>query len=331
MSIALLSRFSAQLYKSIGPRAGLSIGALVTIACLFSYLLVDRTSDWILVSFIVGFGMALRWVMGETWLIASAPKYLRGRVVGIQEICIAVGCAAGPALVVATGESGQTPFLACAGIMASAGVVPLLLRAADKPCDDLFCASETEAQGPGRTVVRLAVASAFASGALETGAHAFLPTLVFGKFWEGWSPLFAASVFSCGAIVCQLPLGFLVDRIGSERIHRQVAVLLLVVGCALLWTLATPLGCLFILLGGACSAGLYTLAILSIAVFSKHMAAGVANVAIAYTVGGFVGSVTIGATVGILGASALGCTIIVTGLGLLLVQHSTDSELACGR
>lgn len=325
MSIALLSPLSAKLYKSIGPRMGLSTGAFVTIACLLSYPLVDRTSDWFLLSLIVGFAMALRWVMGETWLITSTPKYLRGRVVGIQEICIALAGATGPALVATTGSSGTTPFLACAAIMAAAGFAPLLLRAERKPCTDLVPASETEVQGHTRLTVRLSLASAFACGALETGAHAFLPTLVSGRFWEASSPLFAASVFSLGAVACQLPLGVLIDRIGSERVHRHVAVLSLVVGCALTWTLAARIGCFFIFLGGACTGCLYTLAVLSIAASSKQVAAGIVKVAISYTTGGFVGPVTIGATVGLIGASALGCIVIAAGLGLLVVQYSTDS------
>jgi hypothetical protein len=65
--------------------------------------------------------------------------------------------------------------------------------------------------------------------------------------------------------------------------------------------------------------------VLSIAASSKHMAAGIAKVAIAYTVGGFVGPVTIGAAVGVIGASALGCTVLATGLGLLVVQHTRTS------
>lgn len=193
MSIALLSPLGAQLYKSIGPRLGLSIGALVTIACLLSYPLAEDISNWFLLSLIVGFAMALRWVMGETWLIASAPKYLRGRVVGIQEICIGLAGAAGPALVAMTGSSGTTPFFACAGVMAAAGFVPLLVRAAHKPCTDLVSGSEAKAKGLSHTALRLALASAFACGALETGAHSFLPTLVSGKLWEASSPLLAAS------------------------------------------------------------------------------------------------------------------------------------------
>lgn len=327
MSIALLSPFAAQLYKSIGPRIGLSIGAFVTIACLLSYPLAEGISNWFLLSLIVGFAMAVRWVMGETWLIASAPKYLRGRVVGIQEICIGLAGAAGPALVAMTGSSGGTPFLACAGIMAAAGCVPLLVRAAHKPCTDLVSGSETKAEDLSHTALRLALASAFACGALETGAHAFLPTLVSGKLWEASSPLLAASAFSFGAIASQLPLGALVDRIGSERIHRQIAVLLSVLGCALTCTMATRIGCLFIFLAGACTACLYTLAVLSIAAPSKQIAASIAKVAIAYTLGGFVGPVCIGATVSLIGASALGCTVLASGLGLLVVQYSTEARV----
>jgi len=326
MSIALLSPVAAQLYRSIGPRIGLSIGALVSIACLLSYSLTEGVSSWFLLSLIVGFAMALRWIMGETWLIASAPKYLRGRVVGIQETCIGLAGAAGPALVAVTGSSGRTPFLACAGIMAAAGFVPHLVRAAHQPCPDLVSGSEAKAH-LSHTALRLALASAFASGALETGAHAFLPTLVSGKLWQASSPLLAASAFSSGAIVSQLPLGVLVDRIGSERIHRQIAVLLLVLGCALTWTMAASIGSLFIFLSGASTACLYTLAVLSIAASSKQITERIAKVAMAYTLGGFVGPICIGATVSLIGASALGCTVLATGLGLLVVQYSTKARV----
>ena len=48
ISIALVSPFAAQLYKSIGPRIGLSIGAFVTIACLLSYPLAEGIWNWFL-------------------------------------------------------------------------------------------------------------------------------------------------------------------------------------------------------------------------------------------------------------------------------------------
>jgi len=322
ISIALLSPFSAKLYKNVGPRVGLSVAAFVTIACLLSYPLVERTSGWFLLSLIVGFAMAVRWVMGETWLITSAPGDVRGRAVGIQEICIGLANAAGQALIATTGSSGRTPFLACAAVMAGAGFIPLLVRARN-PCADLVRVSKPETQTHWPTAVRLALASAFVGGALETGAHAFLPMLVLGKLWEGSSPLFAASVFSLGAMASQLPLGVLTDRIGSERIHLKVSVLLLIVGCALAWTLTAWIGCLFIFLGGACTGCLYTLAVLSIAASSKQVSAGIAKITIAYTLGGFVGPVTIGTMVGVIGAPALGCTVLASGLGLLLVQYCT--------
>ena len=85
------------------------------------------------------------------------------------------------------------------------------------------------------------------------------------------------------------------------------------------------IGCLFIFLAGACTACLYTLAVLSITDSSKQVAASIAKVAIAYTVGGFVGPVIIGAMVGVIGASAVGCTVLASGLGLLVVQYSTEA------
>lgn len=91
--------------------------------------------------------------------------------------------------------------------------------------------------------------------------------------------------------------------------------------------MATRIGCLFIFLAGACTACLYTLAVLSIAAPSKQIAASIAQVAIAYTLGGFVGPACIGATVSLIGASALGCTVLASGLDLLVVQYSTEARV----
>ena len=137
LSIAMLSLFSAKLYQSIGPRLGVSLGAFLTIACLLFYPFDQRTFVWFLLSLIIGLAMAVRWVMGETWLIHSAPKHACGKVVGMQEVGIALANAAGPALIALTGTAGKTPFLACVAIMAAAGFVALLIKPPNGQSADL--------------------------------------------------------------------------------------------------------------------------------------------------------------------------------------------------
>jgi len=320
LSIAMLSLLSAKLYQRIGPRLGVSFGAFLTIACLLFYPFEERTFVWFLLSLTIGFAMALRWVMGETWLIQSTPKDICGKVVGMQEVGIGLANAAGPALIAVTGSAGKTPFLACAAIMAAAGFVALLIKPSRDQGSDSILDAEDAKQPASIWGSPLVIACVFACGALETAAHGFLPTLVTGKLWDKFSPLLAASVFNMGGIVSQIPLGMLIDRIGTKKIHRKVFVLLFIAGCGLAWTLSDWMGCLFILAAGAVTGCLYTLAVLSAANSSERLAAVMATIVIAYTAGGFFGPVTLGGAVGLIGPSALGWMVLAFAVGLMGVQ-----------
>ena len=326
LSIAMLSLLSAKLYQSIGPRLGVSLGAFLTIACLLFYPFDQRTFVWFLLSLIIGVAMAVRWVMGETWLIHSAPKHACGKVVGMQEVGIGLANAAGPALIALTGTAGKTPFLACVAIMAAAGFVALLIKPPNGQSADLNPGAKDAKQPARISGSPLVIACAFACGALETAAHGFLPTLVTGNLWDKISPLLSASVFNLGGIASQIPLGILIDRIGTERMHRKVFVLLFVVGCGLAWTLSDWIGCLFIFAAGAVTGCLYTLAVLSTARSPERLAAMMAKVVIAYTAGGFFGPVTIGGAEGLIGPPALGWMVLAGAVGLMGVQYSIRQE-----
>ena len=216
--------------RRLGVRP-LMLGALALgIACLSGFGLTENVDLWFPLRLLFGASLTVLFVMSEYWINAAAPPERRGMVMGIYATALALGFAAGPALLTLTGTAGLAPFIAGAVLFSLAGI-PVALAGAGTP--------SLEARGKVAltaflTAAPVATLAAFAFGAIETGGMSMLPVYAVRLHLTPEQGALCVSLFALGSVAFEIPLGLL-----SDRMDRRKLLLLIGLG-GLAGTLVAP-------------------------------------------------------------------------------------------
>jgi MFS family permease len=245
-----------RLVPRIGPRR-LILGALLAAAGVLA-LLPEMPGIWLWfpLRFVLGAASEALFTLSETWVNQLSQERTRARSMAMYIAALSVGFALGPLILSVIGTAGAAPYLVGAALALAAA----LLIASPKVIAPVF------AEGTPGNLLRflwlapVAIAAEGLNAGIETAGLSFLPLYAIG---QGWSEAGATRLISClmfGAIVLQLPIGWLGDKMDRRRLVLILG--LLSVGGALLWPLvmhdpwlAYPL--LFV--WGGVFVGIYTL------------------------------------------------------------------------
>jgi MFS family permease len=169
---------------------------------------------------------------------------------------LSVGFALGPLILSGVGTAGATPYLLGAGLTLAAA----LLIASPRVVAPTF---PDERPGNLLRFLRLAPIAIAAQGlnaGIETAGLSFLPLYAIA---QGWTEAGGTRLISClmfGAILLQLPIGWLGDRM--DRLRLVIALGAIAVGGALLWPLVIDhpwIAYPVLFLWGGVLVGVYTL------------------------------------------------------------------------
>lgn len=224
-SLAILCTMSlaTRICGRLGTLRSIYLGcALATVAVLLMPLLPEVPA-WMVLRFLVGVGLALPWLVGETWINALAPARQRGRVLAVYAASLFLGFALGPALLGLTGIEGWGPFLLVAGAIAGA-TLPIVWVRALAPAM------------PRRPKLRLSgvlrrapsvLTAAFVAGLTESAFFALLPLHALRGGLPEANALSLLSAFLAGGILLQFPIGWLADRGGRRLLLGLLALVAL--------------------------------------------------------------------------------------------------------
>ena len=253
---------------------------------------------WFLLRFLMGAGVAVLWVVGETWMNTIADDATRGRTSGLYVAAMSAAYCLGFPILIATGTEGVAPFVVMTATIA-ATAIPLCL--ARRLIPEL---GQVDAGGFGTLFRRepAIMAAALANGVIIGIVLAFFAIYVGRVGAKPELALFMLFVIAAGNVVLQLPVGMLADRHEGEPLLAAVAVfsiagfvaLPLVLDCALLrWPL------LFFWGGLIGAAYTIALAMLGRRYATGELAAANALFAFVYEAGTLVGPLATGAALDI--------------------------------
>jgi MFS family permease len=236
----------------------LILGALLLAALvLVGFAVSPAIWLWFVLRVLLGVASEMLFVLSETWTSHLSTEATRARSMAAYMAGMSLGFAAGPLLLSATGVSGMVPFLA--------GVVPLLaamlLIVAPQVVAPAFGPAEAGAN-PSRylRLAPVAMAATMLNAAVETSGLSFLALYAMSLGWSEPRATYLLSAMMVGAIVLQLPIGWLGDRMSRPRLVSVLA--LLAAAGALIWPLVLndpPLALSVVFLWGGVFVGIYTL------------------------------------------------------------------------
>lgn len=293
--ILLIMPLAPRLVGRIGTIQAMCLGCLIGSIGLILMPLLPAVEAWLVLRFMMGIGLALPWLVGETWINTVTREQSRGRVVALYTAALFVGFGIGPILLTATGIEGWTPFLVAIGAVVGA-LLPLVAAASKAPKVGAQAGSPSLLKAA--RMAPLVMAGALVAGFAETACFSLFSVYGLRAGLDQAAALQILTVLIAGGVVLQYPIGFIADRL------QRHAVLAGICGLTALMTLVMPLAfdalwsafLIAFLLGGAVL-GFYSLSLTILGERYPVESLALANAAflILYQLGGMAGPASAGA------------------------------------
>ena len=288
--LPLLPRLAARLGAVPAMLLGCLIGALGFIALY----LFQSPEAWIAIRFVMSAGLALPWLVGETWMNSVSSEEARGRIVAVYAISFFTGFLTGPVLLGYSGITGVVPFVVGACGTALAGV-PIILAARLAP--DLI-QHETISVFSAIKLAPIGMAGGLLGGFAEMSYFSLLPNVALAAGLDQSQALGLLSLLTAGGIVLQFAIGWLADKVSRVSITAGLTIAMLMLSAMLPWALGGPIaGPVVAFLLGGIILGFYTIGLVVIGteVTARDLTAANAAFLIMYQVGAIAGPVLSGA------------------------------------
>ncbi|MBC8718726.1 MFS transporter [Ochrobactrum sp. Marseille-Q0166] len=248
----LLPRLSALL----GMRT-LVILALVSAALFLNiFPAIPLIWLWFPMRILLGAASETLFVVSETWLNTLSTDENRSKSMGVYTAALSLGFALGPLILSIVGTSGYWPYLVGSALAIVAALLIASPRVTAPPITDKPHGS------PLHYIVLapVALAATVLNAAIESSGLSFLPLYAVDLGWSENHATQLMSVMMFGAIVLQIPIGFLGDRINRQKLLIILAALSAAGAAIWPWALALPwLTYTLLFLWGGAFVGIYTI------------------------------------------------------------------------
>lgn len=233
-------------------------GLLLSAGCIMALAISDSIIFWFFLRFLIGFGMAILFLISETWINSIAREETRGRTIAIYVSFMTCGFAAGPILINIMGAEGTLPFIVSGLIVLLAGIAFLLVgdRFPNLSEKSKFSVLRFLKIAPMISAATLLVA--FFDGSVLT----LMPVygVKSGQIQE--TAVLMTTALLAGNIVLQIPIGWLADK--YDRLIVICGCGILGVAGALLLPVVIPYPLLLwpmLIIWGGAVVGTYTIAL----------------------------------------------------------------------
>jgi MFS family permease len=220
VGVLLVAPFLPRLAAWAGARCltlgGLAVSALVLVAFPFA----PGVYWWFPLRLLLGIGAEALFVMSETWTNELCSEATRGRTMALYTAALSLGMVCGPSVLAAVG-AGRRAYFVGAAVSALAMALVMLPWVSAPP---RFAPTGANPLRYMR-LAPLAMATTVLNAAIETAGLSFIALYAAGQGWSEQRAMQLISTLMLGAIVLQLPIGWIADRIERRRLALSLAVL----------------------------------------------------------------------------------------------------------
>jgi predicted MFS family arabinose efflux permease/uncharacterized membrane protein HdeD (DUF308 family) len=313
-----IAPFLPALAVRFGSRRLIAAALLCTAVALPAFAFVPSVWFWFPLRLLLGVSAEVLLVMSEAWANQISSPASRGRTMAIYTGALSLGFAGGPVILSLVGAS-TLAYVVGAGIALFAllpifapGVTPPAgMERGHRPILELFRAAP------------LAMAAALLNAAVETAGLSFFPSYAQGRGFSETNAFRLVSTLLVGALVLQLVIGYLADRVATRRM--LLALSGLACAGALAWPFfltSTWLAFVAVFIWGGVFVGMYTTVLTDVGRrFQGADLVGVYSVmSVFWGVGALVGPSAVGAAVvssperGLPLCIAAGCALFFFGV-----------------
>ncbi|MEQ8585081.1 MAG: MFS transporter [Thalassobaculaceae bacterium] len=259
LGVLLVAPFATTIVRRLGASPAMVAGLLLTSVSALAMPFLDHLWVWMVLRFLMGAGVAIHWVVSETWMNAIVSERRRGLVMSIYITSIASGFALGPLILTLIGTDGALPFIAIATVTGLTALPMALIHRLAPPL-----ALETRG-----SVVRLAreaptiFAAVLAVGLVDAAFFTFLPIYGLRIGMPSDTAITLLTAVFAGNVALQIPIGWIADRVNRRALLLVLGAICIACPGLAAWLLrADSLAAYPILfVWGGCSFGLYTVGV----------------------------------------------------------------------
>ncbi|WP_372892313.1 MFS transporter [Rhodosalinus sp.] len=250
------ARYTPVLIRRVGHvRVFAALGSFMS-AGLIAFPLLTEPWAWTLMRLLIGFCMSGIYVVAESWLNDASSNETRGTVLSAYMIAQTLGIIGAQGLLT-LGDAGTSVLFIGASILVSISFAPILLSASPVPAAEVTRPMPLRALFTGSPLGTVGIFLLGSVYATQSGMGAVFGTQIGLSATQ--IALFVAMLFA-GALLLQVPIGWLSDRMDRRRLIFASAALG-AAACAAGWAIGDNLWLLIAaaFLAGGVTTPLYAL------------------------------------------------------------------------
>jgi MFS family permease len=259
LGILIAGFFLPHMTRRFGTKPVAIAAALLTGTLIVTYPFMPIFWGWFAMRFIQGFAVAVLFSVSEAWVVEAASGPARSRIMAVYTGVLSLSFGLGPTLISLTGIDSFLPF-AIGALVLLASTVPMFFY---RPTEAF--APDSASGGLGILgFARLApvlIAAVGMFAIIDAANLGLLPVYGVKRGLSQETASLMLTAFIVGNVVLQFPIGWIADR-WSKRGMMSVCAIVTAAGSALMpWAFGTLLIWPVLVVTGAASAGIYTLAL----------------------------------------------------------------------
>jgi MFS family permease len=318
VAVMVLAFVAPRLIRAFGVKwvvAGGMIGMALSLALLPAF---PNVWAWFPIRFVLGLSAELVFTAGDVWINQLADDRRRGRLIGVASMFQHAGFGVGPLLLVALG-SDTWLALYIGIVIVLLGLAPLTLASG----------TAVTLHGDHRARIlhyfRLAPALMTAGlmfGLMDSAAISLLPVYGLRMGLDEHMAELMLSIFVAGAILAQVPIGFLADRVEVRLLMASSTVISIVSIGAMPFLITHPIMIYPILLViGATLGSFYTIALTAMGrrFQSARLVGATTSFMFLWAIGSVIGPAVSGGAMEVAGPNGMPVVAVVFGLIFLVV------------
>lgn len=312
------------LVRRFGAKRVVIAAAMLTATVILAYPFAPVFWWWFALRILHGFFVSTLFAISEAWIVRFAEGPYRSRLLAVYTSVLAASFGGGPALISLTGIDTALPFVIGALILLAATIPIFFVRdeAVDSADEDPLSVLGFARKAP----ILLAAVAMFA--VIDAANLGFLPVYGVKKGMDQETAALALTCFIIGNTVLQFPIGWLADHVRKRAVMAGCGVVTAAASALIPASFGTPFLWPVLLVAGAASAGIYTVALAELGErFSGHeLVTGTASFSTAWGSGALAGSLIAGWSIAGLGPDGLPYTMAAVFAVFLLAMFTREAR-----
>jgi len=237
VAVMFLAMLGPRLMARFGTAKVIGFGLAGVALSLVLLPIFDNVWLWFPIRFLLGLSAELVWTAGDVWINQLARPERRGRIIGITGFFQHGGFAIGPLMLLFLGTATWLPLYIGAAVVL-AGIVPLFLagraRVRGGHGDSRARIWHFLRIAPGLMVAGLMF------GLIDSATLSLLPVYGSRKGLDSNMVEGMLAIFVVGAMLAQIPMGWLTDHVPARSLMLGAALLALAMLLVMPWAIADP-------------------------------------------------------------------------------------------